>query len=145
LQEGTDHTAEAVRHTAGQVGDAVRQAPDQAIRQTQGSPLAAGLIAFGVGVLASSLLPTSKVEEQAASDLMDHADEALEPVKQAALESAQHLREDAMEVAQHATEEVKDTAADAVRTTQGEVQGQAKDLTAQARQSGRQVTDQARQ
>src|SRR6476620_7792570 len=40
----------------GAVG-AVQQAPDAVVRQTQGNPLAAGLIAFGVGWLVSSLLP----------------------------------------------------------------------------------------
>src|SRR4051812_10547723 len=54
LQEGAGQATDTARDTAQQAGEAVRQAPEQAMRQTQGHPLAAGLIAFGTGVLASS-------------------------------------------------------------------------------------------
>ncbi|MDG5809090.1 hypothetical protein P9869_42085 [Streptomyces ossamyceticus] len=69
------------------------------MRQTQGNPLAAGVITFGSGLLAASLLPTSQAEEQAASQLSEKASEAIEPVKQAAVESAQKVKEDATETA----------------------------------------------
>ena len=42
-------------------------------RQTQGNPLAAGLIAFGVGWLVSSLLPDSQKERELAHQLKDRA------------------------------------------------------------------------
>lgn len=111
LQEGTgqavgsardaaEHAAGAARDMAEQTGHAVQQTPDMARSQTQGNPLAAGLVAFGVGLLASSLVPASRAERQKASELM-HS-EALEPVKQAATESAQHLKEGAKEVTQGA-------------------------------------------
>jgi hypothetical protein len=41
--------------------------------QTQGNPLAAGLIAFGVGWLAASLIPASRPEQQAAAKAKEHA------------------------------------------------------------------------
>jgi ElaB/YqjD/DUF883 family membrane-anchored ribosome-binding protein len=145
LREGTGQATETVRETAEQAGEAVRRAPDQAMRRTQGSPLAAGLIAFGVGALASSLLPTSRAEEETASELLAHNGEALEPVKQAAKESAQHLKEGAGDVARTAAEEVKSTAVDAAHTTQEEVRGRGADVTEQARTSGQQITDEARQ
>jgi hypothetical protein len=63
VQDSAGQAADTMRQTAGQVGDAVSGAPEQAIRQTQGNPLAAGLIAFGAGLLAASLLPTSQAEE----------------------------------------------------------------------------------
>ncbi|MFI1510628.1 hypothetical protein [Streptomyces sp. NPDC020597] len=128
---------------AGQTGEAVRQAPDEAMRQTQGNPLAAGLIAFGVGLLASSLLPASEVEQDKAAALVGSGG-ALEPVKEAALSSAQNLKEGAKETAQNAAQEVKDTAAEAARTTQDEARDQAAQVTDQARESGRQVADEAR-
>ena len=53
------------RRVAPRVG-AVQQAPDTIVRQAQGNPLAAGLIAFGVGWLVSSLLPASEKEKQLA-------------------------------------------------------------------------------
>src|SRR6478672_6845582 len=51
---------------AGTVGDVVSNAPTAVARKAQGSPIAAGLIAFGAGLLVSSLLPASRVEQQAA-------------------------------------------------------------------------------
>ncbi|HLL36417.1 MAG TPA: hypothetical protein VK545_21635 [Streptomyces sp.] len=138
VQDSVGQAADTMRQTAGQLGEAVSGAPEQAVRQTQGNPLAAGLIAFGAGLPAASLLPTSQAEEQAASQLSEKAGEAMEPVKQAAMESAQHVKEDATERAGQAAQEVKDTAAEAARTTKEEASGQ-------AGQSGRQVTDEARQ
>ncbi|MET7651441.1 MULTISPECIES: hypothetical protein [unclassified Streptomyces] len=129
---------------ADQAGEAIRQAPDEAMRQAQGNPLAAGLIAFGAGMLASSLLPASEVEQEKAADLMARGGGALEPVKEAALDSAQNLKEGAKEATQSAAQEVKDTAAEAARTTQDEARDQAAQVTDQARESGRQVADEAR-
>ena len=39
---------------------------DAVARKAQGSPIAAGLIAFGAGLLVSSMLPASRAEQQAA-------------------------------------------------------------------------------
>ncbi|MFF6806108.1 hypothetical protein [Streptomyces sp. NPDC012616] len=114
------------------------------MRRTQGNPMAAGLIVFGAGLLASSLLPASEVEQEKAAVPMSRGGEALEPVKEAALESAQHLKEGAREAAQGAAQEVKDTAAEAARITQDEARDQAAQVTDQARESGRQVADEAR-
>ena len=46
-----------VQDGASAVGDAVSNAPSVAKRKTRGNPLAAGLIAFGAGLLVSSLIP----------------------------------------------------------------------------------------
>src|SRR6478609_6861368 len=54
--------ADSAGSAAGTVGDAVADAPGAVARRAQGSPIAAGLIAFGAGLLVSSLLPASRVE-----------------------------------------------------------------------------------
>ena len=62
-----DHTAGNV-HSAtgtagahlGDAGAAIGDAPAQVKTKTQGNPLAAGLIAFGAGLLVSSLIPASR-------------------------------------------------------------------------------------
>ncbi|MFI9150604.1 DUF3618 domain-containing protein [Streptomyces sp. NPDC053367] len=144
IQENAGSAADSVRQAAGQVGNAVSRAPEQAVQQTQGSPLAAGLIAFGAGLLTASLLPTSQAEERAASRMTEQVGDALEPAKQAALESAQQLKQDATHVAQQAAQEVKDTATQAAKTTQEEAAEQAGQVGQQARTSGQQVADEAR-
>jgi hypothetical protein len=89
-------------------------------------------------------LPTSQAEEQTASRLAEKAGPALEPVKQAAVESAQQLKEDATGAAQQAAQEVKETAAEAAKYTQEEARDQAGRVAEQAGESGRQVTDTTR-
>lgn len=138
------HAADSTREAAGQAGAAVRAAPDQAVRQTRGNPLAAGLIAFGAGLLAASLAPPSEAERQAAAELSRRAGGAVEPVKEAAAESAQRLREDAMESTRGAAEEVKETAAEAARGTGEHAREQAGQVTDRAREGGRQVADETR-
>ena len=68
----------AVSDKASAVGDAVANAPQLAQQKTRGNPLAAGLIAFGVGLLVSSLIPASRKEQQAVGKLQDN----LDPLKQ---------------------------------------------------------------
>src|SRR6478609_9214298 len=54
--------ADTGQRVAGSIGDAVADAPGAVARKAQGSPIAAGLIAFGAGLLVSSMLPASRVE-----------------------------------------------------------------------------------
>src|SRR3954468_15343536 len=101
--------ADSAGSVAGSVGDAVSDAPSAVARKAQGSPIAAGLIAFGAGLLVSSLLPASKVEQQAADKVKDTAQPLVEDLTDTAKEVAGNLKEPA----QQAFEEVKGTATDA--------------------------------
>src|SRR6478735_8772058 len=95
------------------MGDAVTNAPTAVARKAQGSPIAAGLIAFGAGLLVSSLLPASRVEQQAAEKVKDTAQPMIDDLTDTAKEVAGNLQEPA----QQALEEVKSTATDAAATT----------------------------
>ena len=61
------------------VGDAVTGTPGKVAQQTQGSPLAAGLIAFGAGVLLSALIPASQPEARAAAAIKEQAQPLVDP------------------------------------------------------------------
>ena len=50
----------ALQDKASAVGDAVSNAPAQVKQKARGNPLAAGLIAFGAGLLVSGLIPSSQ-------------------------------------------------------------------------------------
>ena len=89
----------------------VRDAPDALKRQTQGSPLAAGLIAFGAGALAAAVFPSTRVERQAASRLESRAEPAVAQLKEAGHEVAQEMKESARE----AVESVKSKAGESAR------------------------------
>src|SRR5205823_5088716 len=85
VQGAASSAAGSVQNAASSAVDAVQSAPDTIQRQAQGNPLAAGLIAFGVGWLVSSLLPTSEKEKQLASQaesaVKDHSQPLVDQAK----------------------------------------------------------------
>ena len=111
--------------------DAVREAPRRMKRRAQGNPLAAGVVAFGLGMLVSSLIPSSEKERQAVSTLQEN----LEPVKQKATEVARDMGEGLKPAAQEAAESVKSTAQQGVESLKQEGQSAAQDVKYQARDS----------
>jgi ElaB/YqjD/DUF883 family membrane-anchored ribosome-binding protein len=101
--------------------DAVQHAPERLEDATRGNPLAAGLIAFGVGALVGTLLPTTEPERTLAGELEEKAQPVLDELREAGQEVAGELQEHA----QHSMESVKDTARDAAETTRDDAQGAA--------------------
>jgi hypothetical protein len=139
VQGAASSAAGSVQDAASTAADAVQQAPQQIVRQTQGNPMAAGLIAFGVGWLVSSLLPASEKEkqlaQQAESAVREHKDTLLEPAKQAAQEIGEQLKP----AAQDAMESVKATAQDAASTVTEQGKSAAEDVKGQAKDSKQKV------
>ena len=123
--------ADTGQQLAGSVTDAVSDAPSAVARKAQGSPIAAGLIAFGAGLLVSSLLPASRVEQQAAEKVKDTAQPMIDDLTDTAKEVAGNLEEPA----QRALEEVKSTASDAAATVKDEAASAADDIKTQAQDS----------
>src|SRR3954466_12728977 len=144
VQNAASSAADTVSNAASSAASAVQQAPDTVIRQTQGNPLAAGLIAFGAGWLISSLLPATEKEKQLAQQaetvVRENKDALLEPAKQAAQEMGEQLKP----AAQQAVGEVKATAQDAAQTVKEEGQMAAQDVQGQAKQSKETVKSQAK-
>lgn len=108
----------------GDAGAVIGDAPTRAKAKTQGNPLAAGLIAFGAGLLVSSLIPASEKEREAADALKT----AAEPLTAELTEAAKHVAEGLKEPAQEAMENVKATAADATGHVKAEGQGAVADV-----------------
>jgi len=123
--------ADSAGSVAGSVGDAVSDAPSAVARKAQGSPIAAGLIAFGAGLLVSSLLPASRVEQQAAENIKDTAQPMVDDLTDTAKEIAGNLKEPA----QQAVEEVKSTATDAAATVKDDATSAVDDVKTQAQDS----------
>lgn len=135
---GAGHTTNAL-HTAGDslhdtkdtvsakladAGQAVSHTPDQVKAKTQGNPLAAGLIAFGAGLLVSSLIPPSQKEREAADQLKT----AAQPLAQELTDAAKNMAQDLKEPAQDAMENIKATATDAAQNVKAEGQMAATDV-----------------
>ncbi|MBK8445280.1 MAG: DUF3618 domain-containing protein [Micropruina sp.] len=121
----------AVSSKVGAVGDAVSNAPALAQRKTRGNQLAAGLIAFGAGLLVSSLIPASRKEQRAVSNLQDN----LEPLKQQVTDVAKEVADNLREPAQQAAESIKAVATDAAANVKDQAQSAKDDVTAQAQES----------
>ncbi|MBK7722918.1 MAG: DUF3618 domain-containing protein [Austwickia sp.] len=96
LQEAAGQRVAGIQDAAGQrLADAhlaVSNAPAAARRQTQGNPLAAGLIALGAGWLIGSLLPSSQRERELSVELADRAAPLTEEVTAMAKNAGQTLR-----------------------------------------------------
>jgi gas vesicle protein len=107
------------------VADAVTSAPEQIRSRTAGAPLAVGMIAFGVGWLAGSLLPASAAEQQAATKVKETATPVI-------TDAAKEVGENLKEPAQQAVEAVKDTATNAAATVKDESTSAVSDLKDQA-------------
>jgi len=135
---GTENSSSAtgsVQDAASSAAQSVQNAPEVLQRKAQGNPMAAGMIAFGVGWLVSSLLPTSEKEKQLASQaesaVKEHSQPLIDHAKQAAQEAGDALKP----AAQQAVESVKGTAQEAAQTVTEEGRAAAQDVRGQAQQS----------
>lgn len=134
-------SGENLKDQAGQqladAQQAVAQAPAAARRQTQGNPLAAGLIALGVGWLVGSLMPSSQQEQQASLALKEKAQPLAEQAQAVAKEAGESLKPQVQE----AVEAVKVAATDAAENVKAEGKDSAADLKASAQDAKGTVQD----
>lgn len=103
IMGSAESATSSLQEGASGVGDAVAGAPGQVKAKAKGNPLAAGLVAFGIGLLISSLIPPSEKEQQAMSDL----EPKLETLKTGATDAVKEMAENLREPAQEAVESVK--------------------------------------
>jgi gas vesicle protein len=92
-------------------------------RQTQGAPLAAGMIAFGAGMVISALIPASEKEAQAAERLTEAVKDS--PIIDEAKAAGQEIGDNLKESATQAAQEVKSSAQDSAATLKDEGQSSA--------------------
>lgn len=126
VSEMAEDVADRASHAASEAKEAVTKAPQMVRQQTRGNPMAAGLIAFGGGLLVGSLLPETSAEHDVArriepavsgamseareagrevmEDVKDDGEDAMEQVKDKVSEAGQHLRDDTKEAAERARE-----------------------------------------
>ena len=130
---GADGSGAAAKLSSAQ--SAVTGAPAQLGAQARGNPMAAGLIAFGVGLLAGSLLPSSSAEQHAATKVKDAATPVLS-------DAAKQVSDNLKEPAQQAVEAVKGTATDAASTVKDEGTSAAADVKSQAQDAKETVQQQ---
>jgi len=127
---GTAHdVAGSARDSGASAVEGARQAPEKVLEQTQGNPIAAGLIAFGGGLLVASLIPPSEAEQRIAGQVADKAEPLRDELKQA----GQAVADDVRSTAQEGADQVKQRASEAAGTVQEDVRSSTGSVTEQAR------------
>ncbi|MEU1397363.1 DUF3618 domain-containing protein [Micromonospora zamorensis] len=127
------------REMMGSVRDEARSLGHQSREQAQGNPVAAGLVAFGVGLLAASLIPPSGRERHLAGRarhmVSEHSDQLREQASQVGHQMQDNLREPAQQAAQsvrssaqQGVSAVRDQGRSAAGQVQGETHAAADDL-----------------
>jgi gas vesicle protein len=122
--------------TADDVGGNIGDAKDRVVAKAEGNPLAVGLIAFGAGLLLSSLIPASAKEKELAQNVKEQAQPLVDEVTEVAKDMGQHLKEPAKEAATA----VKDSAAESAQAVKGEAQSAAGEVKDQAGRSEQTVS-----
>jgi Protein of unknown function (DUF3618) len=131
-QSAVSNAGDRMSSAASSVADVASSAPDAVRRQAAGNPLAAGLIAFGVGWLVSSLAPASQAEQNLATQVKDRASDVAQPLAEQAQQAAKDVASNLQEPAQQAVEQVRSTAQDAASTVSEQAKGAAGDVKDQA-------------
>jgi hypothetical protein len=122
---------DTVSERASEARGAASRAPTAVKQKAQGNPLAAGVVAFGLGMLVSSLIPSTEKEREAVSQLQKN----LEPVKEKASELARDVGESLKPAAQEAAQSVKMAATYGAETVKQEGAAAAAEVKDQAQAS----------
>ncbi|WP_139977310.1 DUF3618 domain-containing protein [Nocardioides litoris] len=117
-------TARSAGDGASGVGDrasdAASQAADTARDQYQGAPIAAGVAAFGLGMVIAALVPASRAEQRAAVQVKDTVADRAQPLVEDAKHAAAQVGEQVKESATESVQQVKETAQDSASTVADE-------------------------
>jgi gas vesicle protein len=119
-------------NATGSVSDTATDALSGIESRTQGNPLAAGLVAFGAGLLISALIPASEKETLAAQRLTEVAKEQGQPLIAEAKSVGQDMAADLKESATDSAQHLKSTAQDSTRTVKQEGQSSAQNVKDEA-------------
>ncbi|GAB3137743.1 DUF3618 domain-containing protein [Micromonospora sonneratiae] len=131
-REKAGEAAGTAREKVGEVGHAQRE-------RIEGSPLAAGLIAFGLGVLVSSMLPSSARERQLAGRVRGEVTEHSGEIKQQLGGMAHQVRDNLRQPTQEAAGQVRSRAAEGASTVREQGRSTAQEVRGQAKESAEDV------
>ena len=133
--------AHSVGDSASGAVEQVKDMPDTVREQTQGAPMIAGGIAFGVGFLVAAALPASKAEREVEAKVMAKMEPLQEELTSASKEIAEHLKQPAVD----AVTQVKDAAKDSAQSDTETAKSAAHDTAGEAKSAVESVKDDAQQ
>lgn len=106
MSERVMGSAESGQSTVSDAADQTSEMMHQAKAKAEGNPVAVGLIAFGAGLLAASLIPASEKEKSLAETAKQEAQPLMDQASESAKEVASHLKEPAQATKDRASEAV---------------------------------------
>jgi|GEM_PF-4611487 len=109
--------------------------PDSVGEFTEGNPLAAGLIGLGVGLLASTLIPTTPEEQRLVDDNQDSIDTAARQMARSGQKAAEAVKP----AVENAAAEVKSSAQDSAQSVKGDAKAAASDVQAHAKDKAQDI------
>jgi hypothetical protein len=112
------HLREQAGSAMSSAADRVQHAPDMVAEQARGNPLAAGLVAFGAGMLLATLFPETAAEHR----MLDAAQPQMALAAEELKEAGRDLAEDAKQHGQDAAAELKSAGSDAAASVTQQLQ-----------------------
>jgi gas vesicle protein len=137
IMGAADDAGSAISGAGSSAASGVGDVKDRVVAKAEGNPFAVGLIAFGAGLLAASLIPASQREKDLAEGVKEQAQPLVDNLKDVAGETGRNLKEPA----QNAATAVKDAATDAA----GTVKEEARDATQQVKDQAHEAAGNAQQ
>ena len=129
LREGAHDMKDDVKDAARSAAEKVQHAPAALAEQTRGNPIAAGIVAFGVGMLVATAFPQTRTEQE----LLESARPTLDRAKEELREAGRDLGADAKQRAQTAAQEVKSAGTEAAQRVKDETQTSAERVADEVR------------
>jgi hypothetical protein len=130
---GVSSAGGSVQGTVGSARDAASGAASTVQDKYAGAPLAAGLVAFGAGMVIAAMLPATEREAVAAGKVVDAAKENAQPVVDAAKSQAQQVAQQVGENASDAAQQVKQAASEGADRVSSEGQSAVESVRGDAR------------
>jgi gas vesicle protein len=121
--------ASSAADTARTMAGKVQHAPEAVSNTTAGNPLAAGLIAFGAGLVLATAFPTTQTEQH----LLDQAQPQIDRAKDELRDAGQQLSGDVRDEAKRAIEQTTSSGKEAVSAVADEARSSAQTVSETAR------------
>jgi hypothetical protein len=102
---------DSAQGAVGSVKDTAQDAASSTQARVEGAPIAAGLVAFGAGLVIASLIPASDKEARAAASVLDIAEQKGGPLLEEAKAAGREVAHGVADSASEAVQTVKETAA----------------------------------
>lgn len=132
--------AHSLTDRAGEATATLRHSPDAVVERTEGSPMVAGALAFGVGFLVAAIFPPSQAERA----LGERAREAAQPIREEVMAATHEVAEHLREPVQSAASTVKDSISESAQTVGDEAKSAVQEAKSNAQGAAATVQETAK-